>query len=100
MFIIYINDLSNVSDKFKLIMINYADDSTLSSTLKVYMENQDENINKELCKVSEWLKVDKLSLNIGKTKFMIFSIRNKKVTIPNLFIDGVKISRVRNFNHD
>ena len=29
---------------------------------------------------------------------MIFSIRNKKVTIPNVFIDGVKISRVRNFN--
>ena len=86
LFIIYINDLSNVSDKFKL--INYADDSTLSSTLKVFLKNQDENINKELSKVSEWLKVNKLSLNIGKTKFMIFSIRNKKVTIPNLFIDG------------
>ena len=28
----------------------------------------------------------------------LFSIRNEKVTIPNLFIDGVKISRVRNFN--
>ena len=35
---------------------------------------------------------------MGKTRFMIFSIRNKKVTIPNLFIDGVKISRVRNIN--
>ena len=34
LFSIYINGLSNVSDKFKL--INYADDSTLSSTLKVY----------------------------------------------------------------
>ena len=96
LFIIYINDLPNVSDKFKL--IDYADDSTLSSTLKVFLKNQDENINKELCKVSEWLKVNKLSLNIGKTKFMIFRIRNKTVTIPNLFIDGVTISRVRNFN--
>ena len=74
LFIIYINDLSNVSDKFKL--IHYADDSTLSSTLKVFLKNQNENINKELCKVSEWLKVNKLSLNIGKTKFMIFRIRN------------------------
>ena len=34
--IFYINDLSNVSDKFKL--INYADDSTSSSTLKVFLK--------------------------------------------------------------
>ena len=62
----------------------------------MFWENQDENFNKELCKVSEWLKVNKLSLNIGKN--MVFSVRNKNITILNFFMDGVKISRVMNFN--
>ena len=52
--------------------------------------------NLELNKVSTWFKANKLSLNVSKTKYMIF--RNEKVTkICNnfeLFIGGTKLERV------
>ena len=66
MFIIYMNDFAKVSYLFKF--INYADDSTLSSTLQTFGNLLDEMINHELLKVSYWLKVNKLSLDIEKTK--------------------------------
>ena len=36
-------------------------------------------INEELIKINEWLEINKLSLNIAKTKFMLFHMLNKKV---------------------
>ena len=77
LFLIYINDLFKVSLKSNPIM--YADDSSLffcSSNLESLI-----NIaNSEMEKIHEWLKANKLSLNIKKTKYMIFS---KKLKIPN-----------------
>ncbi len=75
LFIIYINDMSKVSKIFSLIM--YADDTTLSSILKAFQpytttHNIDELINSELRKVSEWLIVNKLSLNVSMTNFSLF----------------------------
>ena len=42
-------------------------------------------INAEIHKISEWLKLNKLSLNINKTKY-IFQMPNKKVIVPTLVI--------------
>ena len=51
-------------------MVMYADDTTLFCSID---NNVDEHvINNELCKISEWLGANKLSLNISKTKFMVF----------------------------
>ena len=48
----------------------YADDTTLFCNMD---NNVDEHvINNELCKISEWLGANKLSLIISKTKFMVF----------------------------
>ena len=55
-------------------------------------------INTELHNIAEWLKLNKLTLNINKTKYMIFQMPNKKVTVPTLTIDGVNIERVQHFN--
>ena len=41
-------------------------------------------INNELELVSEWFKIDRLSLNTGKTKLMIFM---KRKEIKNLHIE-------------
>ena len=56
------------------------------------------NINNELSKISEWLKVNKLSLNTKKTKAMIFHLPQKQVTTPKLEIDGTSIVCVNRFN--
>ena len=52
------------------------------STLGSFNSNQnqnsvEQNINEELNKISGWLKVNKLSLNANKSKFMIFKHVNK-----------------------
>ena len=46
--------------------------------------------NKELADISKWLKVNKLSLNIKKTHYMIFS-RKKSNHQLDLRIDNQKI---------
>ena len=52
-----------------------------------------------ICSLSSWLEVNKLSLNIRKTKSMLFHTRNTKFDfIPRLIINGIEIERVTNFN--
>ena len=55
-------------------------------------------INRELLKVYEWLGANKLSLNVAKTKFMVFHTSNRLVKYPNLLINGRPIERVIQFN--
>ncbi len=66
LFIIYMNDLSHASNMFKPIV--YTDDSTLTSTLSTFDTNSNNNnsdhINSELNKISNWLKLNTLSLNV------------------------------------
>ena len=38
--------------------------------------------NQEISKVSQWLKSDKLTLNVSKTNFMIFKTSRKKINTP------------------
>ena len=76
LFLIYINDLPNVSDKLKFFL--FADDTN------IYYESGDlleleKTINKELKQLSMWLKVNRLALNISKTNFLIFHSVKRKV---------------------
>ena len=59
------------------------------------MEHQ---INTELNKVCEWLKTNKLSFNIKKSKYILFQVTNKKTTSFSLTIDDIGIERVQIFN--
>ena len=58
-------------------------------------------INVELTKISDWLAVNKLSLNAAKTKFMLFHNYQKIINeddIPHLTINDTVIERVTEFN--
>ena len=99
LFIIYVNDFSQCSNTFDFIM--YADDTTLSSTVNSFSDNNfsvDTLINEELSKVIEWLKINKLSLNKNKSKYMIFHMPKKEIEILTLKIDNTNIDRVEEFN--
>ena len=52
--------------------------------------------NEQLIAIYEWLYCNKLSLNILKTHYMIFTQRNKKVSVNDisLYINKVSIERV------
>ena len=56
------------------------------------------NINNELTKIRNWLKLNKLSLNIEKTEFTVFHLPQRYINPPNIFIDNIKIEFVQNFN--
>jgi hypothetical protein len=54
-------------------------------------------INNELSKISKWFKLNKLSLNIKKTNYIVFqsgNIQPLKDPELNVFIDNIKIERV------
>ena len=64
-----------------------------------HIENFDANnleaeINKELEQVNTWLKVNKLSLNVGKTIIMIFYRKRKHIPELKVLIDGCNIKCV------
>ena len=73
-FLIYINDIQSASSLFRF--IKYADDTALFCTF-VYNNCKISDINSNLQDVYQWLCINKLSINITKTKFMIFQSRQK-----------------------
>ena len=92
LFLIYINDICNVSTLAKLIL--FADDTSLffSHRDPVYLVNM---INQELEKFSIWLRTNRLSLNLDKTKFMIFKPRQKLLELDvKLLLNDREIDQV------
>ena len=101
LFIIYVNDFALSSEKFKFDI--YAKDATLTSTLETVSTNElngntASSINIELNKISEWLKLNRLTLNVQKTKYMLFRTSMKKVqTLLLLQMDNKIIDKVLDF---
>ncbi len=55
-------------------------------------------INNELINITDWLKLNKLSLNIPKTKFMVFHKAQRKMTQFQIKIEDTIIEQVSGFN--
>lgn len=96
-FLLYVNDFNKCTKKFN--MINYADDTTLLTTLTCENNiNVAEKINEELNHVFIWLCTNKLSLNVSKTKFMTFHRPQKSISSPVLKINHKEIQETDEFN--
>ena len=78
LFIMYINDIFNASKLFKFIL--FADDTNM-----FYCNNDINELirqtNAELDKLNVWFSVNRLSLNITKTNYMIFGNRALKTSL-------------------
>ena len=78
LFLLYINDMPNSTSLFTSL---FADDTGLfisSPNLNVLIEKA----NTELVKVATWFTANKLTLNVSKTRYLIF--RSKKMSITHL----------------
>ena len=76
----------------------YADDTTIYFNLEDFPANNREiAINKELDKVNVWLKLNKLTLNVEKTKCMFFRKKRTPEKI-SLSIDNKSIDAVSHSN--
>jgi len=94
LFLLYINDIVNVSKI--LLPILYADDTNLFLNGKS-ISQLIKTLNNELINLVKWLNANKLSLNVDKTHYMIFSSKNKKVQVDEslkVTINNVEIERV------
>ena len=91
LFLVYINDLTAVSDYFMPIL--FADDTNLICTGSNLNDTVDQ-INREIDKIYAWVKANRLSLNIDKTSFMLFTPKSIARTEVEIYIDGIKIKEV------
>ena len=58
--------------------------------------NMNESINSYLEKINVWLKLNKLTVNVSKTKFMIFH-KHRVAPQLELLLNNIKIEPVSNF---
>ena len=91
LFLIYINDLTNASKMFNSIL--FADDTSLFHAGK-NPDNIVKEINDEIPNIISWLHANKLSLNLEKTNFILFSPKNAPKLNTDLLINHTKITEV------
>ena len=95
LFLIYVNDLNKSSTKLQPIM--FADDTNLFYSHK-NINVLFNTVNKELEKIDEWFKSNKLSLNVKKTNYIFFHKKTQRdnipLKLPELVLDKKKINRV------
>ena len=94
LFLIFINDLPNATDFFTLL---FADDTTFQCSSN-NLQDLFDLANQELEKAAVWFQVYKLTLNVSKTKYILFRSKKMKVDFSNLklSIGNEKIDRIGN----
>jgi len=92
LFLLYINDFPNSvpGGKIKL----FADDTNLFVSAKT-MNELESKANSFLLNLDNWLKANKLHLNIDKTCYFVFSPNTIPVPIVTIKINDVKITCVK-----
>ena len=91
LFLLYINDLASVSEFCFSVL--FADDTNMFITGKD-MNVLCRQLNEDLRTIQEWLQCNKLSLNVLKTHFMVFTPKNKVIGDIEVNIHDVQIQRV------
>ena len=90
LFLLYINDLPNISRKLKFYL--FADDTNIYYESD-NLDNLQNIVNNELKKLSLWLNSNRLALNISKTNFVIFASINKPLKNVTIFLGNNAIAQ-------
>ena len=111
LFLVYINDISNIFENAKFQL--YADDTVIYCSGKS-MENIIENLQTNMNRFANWCRVNKLTINTKKTKVMCFGSRHnvKKAisielkvndqliqNVPTYKYLGINLDQTLNFNY-
>ena len=91
LFIIYINDICNVSDVVKCVL--FAEDTSIFCSERNLTDLQ-HTLNRELGKLFVWFSVNKLSLNLSKTNYILFRNRSADTDL-NICINTINVTRVQ-----
>ena len=93
-FLLYINDLPKCSSSLDFIL--FADDTNIICSNDP--DTLETVLNKDLHIISNWFKLNKLSLNVAKTNYMIFKNKYSPTTSKhrvNISIDNNQLSQVK-----
>ena len=96
LFILYINDLpSHLTNVF----INLFADDTL-----IYIQGSNIDVlsnrkNAELDKINQWLRLNKLKLNVSKTKVMVIRHSSLAAPVNRIAIDGEELEVVNHMKY-
>ena len=91
LFFMHINDLCQVSE---FVCLSYLLMIQFFFITGNDMEEMCAKLNGDLKNISEWLCCNKLSLNVSKTHYMVFSPRKKIINNLDVRIDNSTIERV------
>ena len=92
LFLIYINDLGTISSHFSMIL--FADDSNLFIKGKD-LDSITSALNDKIAVLVDWLRANRLSLNIDKTHYMLFTPKKREIPPDiNILINGTRLTRV------
>ena len=94
LFLLYINDLPNSTDYFQCRL--FADDSNIFHTFpKGQKEIDMDDVNEKLKEVQKWCIVNKLTINLKKTNYMVIKGQRQSVEIKGvLTLSETVINRV------
>ena len=97
LFLIYINDLHK-SIRFSK-TYHFADDTSIIQSNPL-LDRLSKQVNKDLSNLSNWLRANKLSLNVKKTELVIFRPRKLKIDHSFKFkLDGKRLVRTHSVKH-
>ena len=91
LFLLYMNDLAFCVPEFFTIL--FADDTSLSLAGANYYELLIQ-FNFLLSRVAQWLQINLLSLNVGKTKYFLFKNPREAIIQKQVFMDGQEVERI------
>ena len=91
LFILYINDITACSKYLHFIL--FADDTNLVISADSW-EKLVASLNAELIKLSNWFIVNKLSLNVKKTNYIIFGKKKIENNSLKIKIDNQELVQV------
>ena len=83
LFLCFINDLPNSTLLYSFL---FADDTAVlafSSNLSELVQQ----VNEELQKIANWLRANRMAINVSKTKYILFHTRGKKIIENELKIE-------------
>ena len=90
LFLLFINDLPNATDFLTLL---FADDTTFQVS-GTDLNQLFDFVNTELKKSAVWFEANKLTLNVKKTKYMVFSESTSEVSNNHLKIGDTNIEQI------
>jgi hypothetical protein len=89
LFLIYINDLYTCSELLILMLADYTAGLASHTNIDILTTF----VNAELKKIAEWFRINKMAVNVNKTKFMIFLTKGKlyHLTLQRYFMMITKL---------